>query len=150
MDLINQLRKVLLFKLLYWVARIGMGLAFILSGIRKLPGIKFTELPIDNPVGHYFDAMHQLGFYWNFIGYFQIVVGILMLFNRSVVSAIVMALPVTINIFLVSVALNMRGTPIITAAMLLGNLFLMLWHYEQYLSILKKPSPETLKLSTKK
>lgn len=137
---INPLRKIFLFKLLYWAARIGMGLTFIISGIRKLPGVKFTTLPVDNPVGHYFDAMHQLGFYWNFIGYFQILLGLLMLFNRTVVASIIMALPITINIFLVSVALKMTGTPFITAAMVLGNLFLLLWHYEHYTPILEKAS----------
>lgn len=146
MDLIKSLRQLFVFKLLYWAARIGMGLAFILSGIRKLPGVKFTALPVDNPVGHYFDAMYQLGFYWNFIGYVQILLGILMLFNRTVVASIIMALPITINIFLVSVALHMTGTPFITAAMVLGNLFLMFWHYENYLSILKKPDLDTIKL----
>lgn len=149
MELIKKLRQLFFFKLLYWTARLGMALTFIISGIRKMPGVKFTILPTDDPVGHYFDAMHQLGFYWNFIGYFQIIVGILMLFNRTIVSSIIMALPVTVNIFLVSVALHMRGTPFITAAMLLGNLFLMLWHYEQYLSLLNKPSSTTTKLFTK-
>jgi len=78
-------------------------------------------------------------FYWNFIGYFQILIGILIFFNRTVISSILLMMPVTINIFLVSVALNMRGTPIITALMVAGNVFLLLWHYENYLTLLQRP-----------
>jgi hypothetical protein len=48
-------------------------------------------------------------------------------------------MPVTINIFLVSIALNMRGTPIITTAMVGGNLFLLLWHFKNYRTLLIKP-----------
>ncbi|QTD38083.1 DoxX family membrane protein [Polaribacter batillariae] len=127
------------FVLLYWVTRILMALGFILSGIRKLPGIKFTILDASNPVGAYFQAMYDTGFYWNFIGYFQILVGVLLLFNRFKILAPVLMMPVTINIWLLSIALNMRGTPIITSLMVLGNIFLMVWHYRYYLPLLKKP-----------
>ena len=126
-------------KFVYWCARFGMGLTFIISGIRKLPGIKFTALPIDNPVGFYFEAMHATGFYWNFIGCFQILIGIMIFFNRFVVVSGLLMMPVTVNIFLVSIALNMSGTPIITSAMVLGNLFLLVWHFKNYRPLLTEP-----------
>ena len=139
LSLIQQLRPRLFFRGIYWASRIGMALTFIISGTRKLPGVKFTLLPPSDPVGNYFQTMYDLGFYWNFIGYFQIAIGILAFFNRSVVAAILLMLPVTVNIFRVSVALDMRGTPLITAAMLLANFYLLFWHYENYIGILKKP-----------
>ncbi|NVK52849.1 MAG: hypothetical protein HWD85_07925 [Flavobacteriaceae bacterium] len=115
-----------------------MGLTFIISGIRKFPGVEFTILPDSNPVGYYFSAMHATGFYWNFIGYFQVVVGLLAFFNRYSALVAGLMMPVTINIFLVSIALNMKGTPIITAMMLLGNIFLLLWNYKNYKQIFYK------------
>jgi len=124
---------------MYWSVRIGLGLTFISSGLRKLPGEKFTILSIDNPIGAYFNAMYETGIYWNFIGYFQIVIGILVFFNRFVVLCSLLMMPVTINIFLVSVGLHMRGTPIITSMMVVGNIFLMLWHYENYRTVLQRP-----------
>ena len=139
MHVINQLKENLFFKVLYWVIRFGMGLTFIASGIRKMPGVKFTILPLDNPVGAYFHAMHETGFYWNFIGYFQIAIGILIFFNRFVVVSSLLMMPVTINIFLVSIALHMTGTPIITSFMVLGNIFLLLWHYKNYLPVIQRP-----------
>ncbi|MEO9884212.1 MAG: hypothetical protein ABJR05_08040 [Balneola sp.] len=124
--------------LLYWFTRISMSLTFVTSGIRKLPGVKFTLLGPDNPVGAYFIAMHNTGFYWNFIGYLQIVLGLMILINRLKVITPLVMMPVTINIFLISVSLGMRGTPVITTAMVLANIFLMFWCYENYLPLLQK------------
>ena len=150
MNFLINLRAKLLFKLFYWALRIGMGITFITSGIRKLPGVKFTLLPVDHPVGAYFNAMYETGFYWNFIGYFQIVIGILVFFNRFVVVSSMLMMPVTINIFLISISLNMRGTPVITSSMLLGNLFLLFWHYENYLTVVRKPLNTTTLRSSRK
>jgi len=116
-----------------------MGVTFILSGLRKWPGVKFTTLPVENPVGAYFQAMHDTGFYWNSIGYFQIGVGLLIFINRFVALSGLLMMPVTVNIFLVSVSLHMTGTPFITAAMLLGNAFLLYWHFPNYRGIFQKP-----------
>jgi apolipoprotein N-acyltransferase len=82
--------------------------------------------------------MYETGFYWNFIGYFQIVIGILVFFNRFVVLSSLLMMPVTINIFLISVSLRMTGTPFITSAMVLGNTFMLLWHYENYLPLVQR------------
>ncbi len=139
MEIIDRFKKYKISRFVYWCARFGMGITFILSGIRKFPGIKFTTLPIDNPVGFYFEAMHSTGFYWNFIGYFQILIGLLIFFNRFVVLSSLLMMPVTINIFLVSIALKMTGTPIITSAMLCGNLLLLTWHLKNYTGLFKYP-----------
>jgi hypothetical protein len=132
-------RSKLIFMLFYYGARYGLGLGFVLSGARKFPDVRFTNLPTDNPVGLFFEAMFQMPIYWNFIGYYQILCGVLMFIPRLKAVTPLLILPITVNIFLISVALNMRGTPLITSAMLLGNIYLMLWHYEHYLPILKKP-----------
>lgn len=122
----------------YWTIKILLGLGFVLSGLRKLPGVKFTQLPITNPVGLFFEGMYVTGFYWNFIGYYQILVGLILMTRWWQALSPLLILPVTVNIFLVSVSLEMRGTPVITGLMLLGNLFLMVWHWEKYKPILKR------------
>jgi len=125
-------------RVFYWFLKIILGIGFIGSGLRKMPSVKFTELPIDNPVGLFFEGMYVTGFYWNFIGYYQIVVGILLMTTWFQKLTPVLLFPVSINIFLVSLSLQMRGTPIITACMLLGNLFLLAWHLKTYLPILSR------------
>ncbi|MBX2828846.1 MAG: hypothetical protein KTR22_11835 [Flavobacteriaceae bacterium] len=135
---IDQIKKRRLFKWLYWFTKILLGLGFILSGFRKMPGVKFTAIGIDNPIGLFFEGMYQSGFYWNFIGYYQIAVGILLMTPWLKRLSPLLAFPVTFNIFLVSASLHMRGTPVITSAMVLGNLFLMLWHAKSYSPIFRK------------
>lgn len=119
-------------KWLLWACRISLGLAFILSGIRKLPGIKFTELPIDNPVGLFFEGMYAAGFYWNFIGVYQILVGLLLISSFLPRLSPLLSIPVTVNIFLVSIGLHMTGTPLITFLMLLANIYLILLEWKNY------------------
>lgn len=139
MKLREPLKNMRAMRIFYWLVRAGMGLAFILSGLRKWPGVKFTALPVENPVGAYFQAMYETGFYWHFIGYFQIGLGLLIFLNRFVALSGLLMMPVTVNIFLVSVSLHMTGTPIITSAMLLGNAFLIYWHFPNYRGIFQKP-----------
>lgn len=119
-------------KWLLWACRISLGTAFILSGIRKLPGIKFTELPIDNPVGLFFEGMYAAGFYWNFIGVYQILVGLLLISSFLPRLSPLLSLPVTVNIFLVSIGLHMNGTPLITSLMLIANIYLILREWKNY------------------
>ena len=122
----------------YWFLKIILGIGFILSGLRKMPGVKFTAISIDNPVGLFFEGMYSTGFYWNFIGYYQILVGLVLMTHWFKKLTPVLLLPVSINIFLVSLSLGMRGTPIITACMLLGNLYLLVWHLKTYLPIFSR------------
>lgn len=124
-------------RLLYWLTKMLLGIGFVLSGLRKMPGIKFTAIGIDNPIGLFFEGMYQTGFYWNFIGYYQMAVGVLLISPWFKKLSPLLLLPVTVNIFLVSASLGMRGTPVITAMMLLGNIFLIGWHLKTYLPIFR-------------
>jgi uncharacterized membrane protein YphA (DoxX/SURF4 family) len=136
---INQyLHRARFFKYLYFASKLSLGLAFIISGIRKLPGMKFTALPIDNPVGLFFEGMYVTGIYWNFIGVYQILLGILLFTPFWPRLTPIMSIPVTVNIFLVSVGLSMTGTPVITGLMLLSNLYLILFHWDSYSILLEK------------
>ncbi len=134
-DLAEKIRSYRIFRIFYWFLKISMGLAFITSGIRKLPGIKFTQLPVENPVGLFFEGMYVTGFYWNFIGYYQILTGLLLMTPWLKRLSPLLILPVTFNIWLVSLSLEMRGTPVITSLMLLANLFLIFWHIRSYSGI---------------
>jgi hypothetical protein len=136
-NFIDRIRGNRFFRIFYWFLKITMGLTFITSGIRKLPGVKFTILPIDNPVGLFFEGMYTAGFYWNFIGFYQIITGILLMTPWLKRLSPLLIFPVTLNIFLVSVALDMKGTPFITSLMLLANLFLILWHLKSYTPLFK-------------
>lgn len=61
------------------VSRILLALAFIPTGMVKLLGQRFTLMGPDTPVGYFFEAMYQTGFYWNFLGLSQVLAGVLLL-----------------------------------------------------------------------
>lgn len=134
-NFIAEFRSYRIFRIFYWFLKITMGLTFITSGLRKMPGVKFTTLPIEDPVGLFFEGMYVTGFYWNFVGYFQIFAGILLMTPWFKRLSPLLILPVTVNIWLVSISLHMRGTPFITTMMLLANLYLILWHLNSYAAI---------------
>ena len=69
-------------KWLRWFAifcRIALALGFIPSGMVKVTGERFTGLPSNHPLGHYFDALFLTGFYYTFIGTAQLITALLLL-----------------------------------------------------------------------
>lgn len=119
------------FKILTWMTRILLFLAFLPSGLKKLLGERFTILGIDTPVGFFFEALYQTGFYWNFIGLMQLIAGILLLIPRTSFFGALIYLPIVVNILVIVVSMSFTGTPYIVALMLIGNVYLILWDYKK-------------------
>src|SRR5215469_1303899 len=73
-------------KWLRWFAifcRITLAFGFIPAGIVKVTGERFTALPSNHPLGHYFDALLLTGFYYTFIGVAQLIAALLLLIPRT-------------------------------------------------------------------
>lgn len=102
-----------------------------------MPGTKFTILSIENPVGFFFEAMYRAGIYWHFIGFIQIALGIVVYLKPLRPLAILVMFVININILLITIGLNMQGTPWIAGCLVLGNIYLMLWHHKNFLPIFK-------------
>jgi len=114
-----------------WLTRILLAFAFVPSGLKKSLGERFTILGVDTPVGFFFEALYQAGWYWNFLGFMQLLVAILLLIPRTTFFAALLYLPIIINILVIVVAMHFRGTPIIAGLMLLANLYLLFWDYKK-------------------
>ena len=108
--------------------RIALALGFIPSGIVKVMGERFTGLPSNHPLGHYFDALHLTGFYYTFIGVSQLTAALLLLIPRTALLGAILYLPIIFNICVLTYATRFEGTRIATF-MLLANLFLLCWDY---------------------
>lgn len=115
--------------------RIGLALAFIPSGAVKVMGERFTALPSNHPLGHYFDALHLTGYYYTFIGAGQLLTAALLLIPRTAVLSAVMAFPIISNITVLVYATRFEGTRIVTL-ILLANLFLLCWYFDRIRYIL--------------
>lgn len=111
--------------------RLMLAAAFTPSGFTKLIGARFTQLPVSNPVGYFFDALYQTGFYYNFIGFVQLFAALLLLFPRTATLGATVSFPIILNICLLTISLGFRGTWIITSLMLLANIYLLCWDYDK-------------------
>src|SRR5262245_31654341 len=110
--------------------RIALALGFIPSGIVKITGERFTALPPEHPLGHYFDALFQTGYYYTFIGIGQLLTALLLLIPRTALLGAIMYFPTILNICILAYATRFEGTRI-TTLMLLANIYLLCWDYER-------------------
>lgn len=115
--------------------RITLALGFIPSGWVKVTGERFTALSSNHPLGNYFDALHQTGYYYTFIGVVQLLTALLLLIPRTALLGALLYFPVILNICILTYATRFEGTRI-TTLMVLANLYLLCWHYDRVKYIL--------------
>ena len=127
----NEIQSKKLFVLFTWGTRILLALAFIPSGLKKVLGERFTILDIETPVGFFFEALYRTGWYYNFLGFMQLLVTVLILIPRTTTLGALLYLPIIINIFIIVVAMHFTGTPYIVGLMLIANLYLLFWDYNK-------------------
>ncbi len=108
--------------------RVALALGFIPSGLVKVMGERFTALPSNHPLGHYFDALYLTGFYYKFIGVSQLTAALLLLIPRTALLGAILYLPIIFNICVLTYATRFEGTRIATL-MLLANLYLLWWDH---------------------
>lgn len=123
--------------------RIVLAASFLPTGFVKIMGERFAAgLPSNNPLGHYFDALHLTGYYYTFIGVVQIITAILLLIPRTSLLGALMYFPIIINACVLTYATRFDGTRLVTM-MVLANLFLLIWDYNRLKHILSFKQPET-------
>ncbi len=103
----------------------------VFAAIGKMEGHRFmngdgAHSPIDS-AWHYFETMYRSGIYWQFVGWGQFLTGMVLMTQRYATLGAVMLLPISANIFVITISYAFNGTPFITGLILLGNIFLLLW-----------------------
>ncbi len=116
--------------------RVTLAIAWIISGFVKISGERFAAgLSHNHPLGQYFDALLNTGYYYTFIGVGQVIVAILLLIPRTAVLGAIGSFPIILNICVLTYAVRFEGTRAATF-MLLANLFLLGWDYNRLKTIL--------------
>lgn len=148
-QLLDSLKSITFFKLVVIYLRYIIGFAFVFASIVKIRGERFTVLSTDTPVGYFFEAMYQTGFYWNFLGWSQFIAGALLMTQRFSTVGALMFLPIILNVTLITYSVNFgTGTPVITLLMLLGTIFLVLWDYKKWIILFYPDHSIRLDLTT--
>ncbi|MCJ8152307.1 DoxX family membrane protein [Chryseobacterium sp. SSA4.19] len=115
-----------------------VGFAFIPSGLIKLMGERFTTIHADNPVGYFFEALYQSGAYWNFLGWAQVIAGILLITQRYATLGALMFFAILTNIWIITLSLSFSGTWIITSLMMIAVVILLIWDKHKLLPIINQ------------
>lgn len=136
------------FQRLAIISRILLAIAFIPTGMVKLLGQRFTLMSPDTPVGYFFEAMYQSGFYWNFLGLGQVAAATLLLIPATAALGAVAFFPIILNITVVTWSVGFQGTIYITALMLLAAIFLLCWEWDRLRGIFVTPASRAAERST--
>lgn len=118
------------------MTRVLLFAGFTPPSLVKVFNKPFTILPDSNPVGHYFNALYNTGFYYQFIGWAQLFAAVLLLFPRTAHLGALMFLPVIINIAVLTTSVGFKGTWLITILMSLAAAWLVAWDYDRLKPIL--------------
>ena len=116
--------------------RVLLAVGFIPPSIPKIRHVPFTMLPDTDPVGHYFNALFQTGFYYEFIGWSQIIAAILLIIPRTSHIGALMFLPIIVNIAVLTCSVGFQGTWVIAIFMSLAGTWLAAWEYDRLKPIL--------------
>ena len=121
-----------------------LGLAFFPSGMTKLLGHRFTQISTDSPIGYFFEALYQSGFYWNFLGLAQLAAGILLMTQRFALLGALDFFAILTNVWLITISLSFKGTWIITSLMMIAVLILLIWDYKKLLPLVSSKKIQTI------
>jgi hypothetical protein len=116
--------------------RILLAVGFIPPSYKKIMHQPFTSLPDSNPVGHYFNALYHTGFYYEFLGWGQMIAAILLLFPRTAHLGALLFLPIIANIAVLTTSVGFVGTWLITILMTFAATWLVAWDYDRLKPIL--------------
>lgn len=108
-----------------------IAVGFIPPSIPKILHQPFTRLPDSNPVGHYFNALLNTGYYYEFIGWSQLMASILLLIPRTSHLGALLFFPIIVNIAVLTNAVGFVGTWLITILMALAGTFMVAWEYDR-------------------
>lgn len=112
-----------------------IGGAFVFASLIKIKGNRFTgesgELNPINSAWHFFETLYQSGLYWQFIGVAQLIAGFFLMTQRFAKLGALLNFPIIVNIFMVTLSYYFAYTPVITGLMLLANIVLIIWDWNE-------------------
>ncbi|MCU0446506.1 MAG: hypothetical protein MUE85_16495 [Microscillaceae bacterium] len=135
-NLIEFLKNFTILQIFTIYTRYLIGGAFVFASIIKIQNERFTSLPLENPVGFFFEAMYRTGMYWQFIGWVQLVGGLLLMTQYFATLGAIIYFVLILNIFLITYSVGFTGTPAVTFLMLLATVYLLVWDWQRLLPIL--------------
>lgn len=133
--------------LIHWFVlnlRLLIAFGFIPSGLKKIYSIPFANPGQEGAFFEYLDALYATGFYYEFIGWAQVIAAILLFSQRYALLGAFIFFPIILNIAVFTHSTIGSLTPWIATAMLLGIVFLILWDLPRWVGIISKSKMKQL------
>lgn len=131
----NRIKERILPQICIVYTRYLIGGAFVFASLIKIKGHRFTtesgEMYPIHSAWHFFETMYQSGLYWKFIGMGQLIAGLLLMTQRFSKLGALINFPIILNVFVITLSYSFAYTPVVTGLMLLGNIWLILWEWNE-------------------
>ncbi|QYO66306.1 hypothetical protein [Leptolyngbya sp. 7M] len=111
--------------------RVLLGVSFIPPSIPKIMHRPFTLIPDTHPVGAYFSALYNTGYYYDFLGWTQLTAAIFLIIPRTAHVGTLLFFPIIVNIAVLTNSVGFKGTWLVTLLMALAALYLVCWEYDR-------------------
>jgi hypothetical protein len=118
-----------------------LAIGFIPTGMVKLLGYRFTNMSVESDLGAFFEILYQTQPYWQFLGFTQVLAGILVLIPATAALGALLFLGIMVNIFIITLSYYFAYTPVITFLMLLATIWLILWDYHRFRRLIFNSPP---------
>lgn len=144
------IKNSIIFQVFIIYTRYLIGISFVFASIVKIKGERFmTDMSLINgspmnSAAHMFETLYQSGLYWKFIGVSQLIAAFLLMTQRYSKLGVLCFFPIILNIFFITISYNFVGTVYITSLMLLANIMLLLWDWNEIKTLINlNPSENT-------
>lgn len=127
------------------VAAFGMGKFNNQELLISRPGTPIEQL---QPIEQFFRVMATSGLYWQFIGWSQVIAGILLMTQRFAKAGAALFFGMILNIFIITISYKFKGTPVVTGLMLLAATYLIIWDFDSFQYMFRKPVPNPVNAQT--
>ena len=114
------------------IVRIVLGLVLVIFGANKI----FHFIPMDQPdantaSGQFVNSLGATGYIFPVVGFFEIVIGAMLILKKWVAFALILLAPISLNILLFHLFLDIPGISI-ALVIVLFNAILIFKHWPQY------------------
>ena len=141
---LDRIRSLVFLQVFTIYVRYLIGGAFVISaftlnklGLYDAPAPYAGQSPIEqlDPIGRFFRVMFDSGLYWNFIGWSQVLTGLLLMTQKFARLGVLIFFVIILNIFVITVSFGFTGTPVVAGLMLLAIFYLLIWDLPAFLPL---------------
>ena len=116
------------------IVRIALGLALVIFGANMIHNFLHLDSPDSNTAaGQFMNSLKNTHYIFPVVGFLEVVIGAMLLLKKRVAFALILLAPISINILLFHLFLDIPGMSLLIAILILVfNAILIFKHWQQY------------------